>query len=113
MTETNRTSFTDEFFHATRRTTTFVLGEHSDIFQQAHPLGIDNDEAGLLLNAAGIEHCNWSIGVFDEPVDVCGRLYPKYTLAVFQGSKPGSRFVLFSVTSRDGMLLDPYLAKTE
>ncbi len=115
MTEQNRTPFTDEFFGTVRRTTSFVLGEHPNIFDHSRPLEIENDEAGLLLNAAGIDHHrgHWSIGVFDEPVDVCGRLYPKYTIAVFQDHKPGSRFVLFSITSRDGMLLDKYLAQDE
>ncbi len=106
MTTESQKSFADRFFAVTRRTRTFVLGERNEICGHSHALALDGMDSCRLLEAAGIEnhHGRWGIGVFIEPLAVCGRLYPKHTLVVFQGSKPGSRFTLFSVHENDADL---------
>jgi len=47
------------------------------------------------------ERGEWLIGIFEEPVAVCGQLYPKHTVAVFEGRTVGCRFALFSVDDAD------------
>jgi len=99
MTKQSQTPFTDKFFQAHRQVTYFALGSDSQtIFEHFRTLDLSNDESLCLFTATGIETTtrDWCIGVFDEPVVVCGDLYPKHTLAVFQGRSPGKRFALFS-----------------
>lgn len=106
MTNEPSTSFADSFFAVTRRTRTFVLGQQKEIGSNSTALGLSDEDSCRLLSAAGIDNHNgqWGIGFFTEPMAVCGQLYPKYTLVVFQGSKPGSRFTLFSVHANDADL---------
>ena len=99
MTKQSQTSFTDKFFQVHRQISYFTLGGDSQaIFEHFRKLDLSSDESYQLFEATGIkivtrDRC---IGVFDEPVVVCGQLYPKLTLAVFQGRSPGQRFALFS-----------------
>lgn len=106
MTNESRTSFADRFFAIERRTMSFVLGRNDEIFLNLETSDLTREDCCRLLDAAGIDnhHGQWGIGIFDEPMAVCGQLYPKHTLAVFQGNKPGSRFTLFSVDDNDAAL---------
>lgn len=103
MSKQSQTPFTDKFFQVSRRITFFVLGnDQKGIFKHLRELELDGGDSYCLFNATGIATArNWCIGVFDESVVVCGQLYPKRTVAVFQGREPGSRFALFSVDEID------------
>jgi len=99
MTNKSRMSFTDRFFRANRRVRYFVLGnDQCGIFAHFRILDWNGADSRRLFNATGIDADagDWLTGIFDEPVTVCGQLYPKGTVAVFQGKWPGSRFALFS-----------------
>ena len=103
MSKQSQTPFTDKFFQVSRRITYFVLGnDQKGIFKQLREIDLDGGDSYALFNATGIATArNWCIGVFDEPVVVCGQLYPKRTVGVFQDKAPGSRFALFSVDEMD------------
>ena len=103
MSNKTRTPFTDKFFQVNRRITYFILGnDQQGIFEHFRDLDLDGGDAYRMFSATGITTTrNWCIGVFDEPVIVCGQLYPKATVAVFEGKAPGSRFALFSVDETD------------
>ena len=98
-----KTPFTDKFFQISHRVTYFVLGkDQQSIFENFRDIDLDSDDSYRLFIATGIDPAkNRCIGVFDEPTVVCGQLYPKSTVAVFQGREPGSRFALFSVDEID------------
>lgn len=106
MSNESRTTFTERFFVIERRVMNFVLGKKDEIFFNLNTFDLSKEDCCRLLNAAGIDHHHgqWGIGVFDEPMAVCGQLYPKYTVAVFQGNDPGKRFTLFSVDENDADL---------
>jgi hypothetical protein len=96
----SKSPFTDRFFRFDRVTTTLILGNHSEkIFAKLTVLDLNGEDACRMLDAAAIvDHGGqWCIGVFNEPVVIARELYPKDTVAVFQGRKPGKRFVLFSL----------------
>jgi hypothetical protein len=103
MSKQSQTPFTDQFFQVGRRITSCVLGnDQKGIFKLLRNLDLDGGDSYSLFNATGIATSrNWCIGIFDEPVVVCGQLYPKRTVAVFQDKTPGSRFALFSVDEID------------
>ena len=103
MTDKSQTPFTDKFFQVSRRIAYFVLGKDQEsIFEHFRDLDLDSGDSYRLFNATGIETTkNWCIGIFDEPTVVCGQLFPKQTVAVFQGREPGSRFALFTVGEMD------------
>ena len=101
--------FLDRFFAVERRTATFVLGGNSDtIFYNMTVLDLNGSDCRRLLEAADIDNHNgdWYIGVFNVPMPVCGVLFPKHTLAVFQGKRPGCRFTLFSTVPNDKTLFE-------
>jgi hypothetical protein len=103
MSKPSQTPFTDKFFQVSRRITYFALGnDQKGIFKHLRELDLDGGDSYALFNATGITPArNWCIGIFDEPVVVCGQLFPKRTVAVFQDKVPGSRFALFSVAEID------------
>ena len=103
MSKQSQTPFTDKFFQVSRRIMYFVLGnDQKGIFKFLRTLDLDGGDSYALFNATGIATArNWCIGVFDEPVAICGQLFPKRTVAVFQDKVPGSRFALFSVDEID------------
>ena len=103
MSKQSQTPFTDKFFQVSRRITYFVLGnDQKGIFKLLRDLELDGGDSYCLFNATGITTTrNWCIGVFDEPVAICGQLFPKRTVGVFQDKTLGSRFALFSVDEID------------
>jgi len=104
MSNNSETPFADKFFQVPRRVTYLTLGsDHQNIFEYFKGLDLNGDECCCFLEATGIDvrDNSWRIGVFYEPVVVCGRLYPKHTVAVIQGMKPNSRVALFSVDDSD------------
>lgn len=93
-------SFAETFFEIERQVFHFTLGKNpTEIFTNLRFLDVDASDCVRLLEAANISnhYGKWIIGMFCEPVVVCGQLFPKQTVAVFQGENPGSRFALFSV----------------
>ena len=103
MSNQSQTPFTDKFFQVSRRVTYFVLGkDQQGVFENFRALDLDSGDSYRLFIATGIDPAkNRCIGVFDEPTIVCGQLFPKQTVAVFQGREPGNRFALFSVDEID------------
>ncbi len=98
--EESDTPFTDRFFKYDRVLTTLTLGSQFEaIFAKLTELDLDVEDVSRMLDASDIDNHNghWCIGVFKEPVVIAWKLFPKDTVAVFQGKKPGKRFVLFSV----------------
>ena len=103
MSTQSQTPFTNKFFQVNRRIMYFILGKDQEsIFDHLRTIKLEGGDSYNLFNATGITTTkHWCIGVFDEPVTVCGQLYPKSTVAVFQGRAPGSRFALLSVDEMD------------
>ena len=104
MSKQSKTPFTDKFFQVSRRITYFTLGaDSSGIFEHVRPLDLNGSDTYSLYDATGIstKRGEWLIGIFEEPVAVCGQLYPKHTVAVFEGRTAGCRFALFSVDDAD------------
>jgi hypothetical protein len=100
----SETPFADKFFRVPRRVTCFTLGiAPQEIFERFHALNLNSDECYCFLEATGIDVRNnqWRIGTFSEPVVICGQMFPKHTVAMFQGMKPNSRIALFSVDEAD------------
>ena len=97
------TPFTDKIFQVTRHVTYFTLGNDQSLFDHFRELALSGTDSHRMFNATGIAAATGDghIGIFDEPTAVCGRLYPKHTVAVFQGKWAGSRFALFSVDDGD------------
>ena len=103
MSDKSQSPFTDKFFHVSRRIAHFTLGkDQQGIFEHFRNLDLDSGDSYRIFTATGIDPTkNWCIGVFDEPTAVCGQLFPKQTVAVFQGREPGSRLALFSTDEMD------------
>ena len=103
MSDKSQTPFTDKFFRVSRRIAYFTLGsDQQGVFENFRALDLDSGDSYRLFIATGIETTkSWCIGIFDEPTVVCGQLFPKQTVAVFQGREPGSRLALFSVDEMD------------
>jgi|GEM_PF-2565650 len=100
----SETPYADKFFRVPRRITYLTLGvSPKEIFERFEEFDLNSDECCCFLDAAGIEVHNksWRIGTFIEPVVLCGLIFPKHTVAVFQGMKPNSRIALFSVDETD------------
>jgi hypothetical protein len=99
----SKTPFTDNFFRVTRKVMYFALGsDHKDIFEHLTALDLSGDECCRVRDATGIQvKVDWFIGTLNEPFVVCGQCWPKGTLAVFQGMKPGNHFALFSFENGD------------
>ena len=98
------TPYADKFFQVMRRVTYFTLGNNTgDIFKHFKQLDLITDECCRFLEAAEItvRDGRWCIGIFNEPVTICGELYPKHTHVVIQGDRPNSRVALFSVDESD------------
>jgi len=106
MPQKSKTPFTDKFFQVNRRITYFILGkDQQSLFEHFRDLDLDGGDSYCLFSATGMNTTRtWRIGVFEEPVAVCRRLYPKGTVAVFQGTAPGSRFAMLSVEETDAKL---------
>ncbi len=98
--EESDSPFADRFFRFDRELTTFTLGGRPEaIFTKLTPLDLSGRDVCRMLDAADIrDHGGqWCVGFFTEPVALGRRVYPKGTVAVFQGRRPGKRFVVFSV----------------
>ena len=106
--------FADKFFQTTRRVSHFTLGGDSEsIFEYFHELNLPEDDQNRFLDAVGIDvHLiGWRIGIYTDPFVVCGELHQKYTVAVFQNTKPGSRFAIFSVHDGDDKSFEGYATR--
>jgi hypothetical protein len=104
MSHTTRTPFTDKFFQVARRITYFTLGNGQvNFLEHCRELALGGGDCYRLIDAVGFNgKGDWSIGMFDEPVIVCGQEFPKQTVAVFQCRAQGYRFAMFSVDEMDG-----------
>jgi hypothetical protein len=114
MSNESNTAFADTFFQVPRRVTHFTLGNNPErIFEHFNDLGLHADEYISFHEATGIEiryPRRWRIGIANQPVVICNQLYPKHTVAMFQGKTPNSRFAVFNVDYMDDELLSSYLS---
>jgi hypothetical protein len=90
-----------------------TLGNNPErIFEHFNDLDLHADEYISFHEATGIEiryPRRWRIGIANKPFVICNQLYPKHTVAVFQGKTPNSRFAVFNVDYMDDELLSSYL----
>ena len=100
------TSFTEKFFEVEHCIRYFTLGmEPSHIFENLITLDLDNGENSRLFKAANlaVRSSNWRIGIFSDFIILCGQLYSKGTLAIFQDQLPGSCFAIFTDSGKDAI----------
>ena len=98
------TSFTEKFFEVEHCIRYFTLGmEPSHIFENLTTLELEGEECCRLFNAVNLDvrNRNWRIGIFSDVIVLCGQLYPKGTLAIFQDQLPGSCFAVFMDANGD------------
>ncbi len=109
--EESDTPFTDRLFRFDRRLTTVVLRNNpEEIFAKLTVLDLGVKDACRLIQAADIRDHDgqWCIGVFNEEIVIARKLYPKDTVAVLQGRKPGKRCVLFSFDPDETLPLEAF-----